>query len=372
MRVAAACGVDVKGQSVVACQTARGIGREFEEFHAETVAGLYRFLSSLAYVDRSECDDVAQRAYLAVYRSWAALTDDDHRRALLFTAARHAATDARRRARRRPALVPYPPDGAVSLWATPRVTAATRVVMAYEELPAEVQELLRRRYVDAAPYSQLADETGLTEAATRKRVTRALHAVRQRGGLIAAFLAALRGRLRRRSAAPGAVSTAMVAVANAALVGVFMTAVATQPLPVPISLHRVPRAVARVLDGVGDAAAAVATGDAVGVTRTARRLLRRAPAAAARRLVTGVRLPRLPGALPDGEVGACVPIDGQPTCTTSPVNADVLSVSAVPGFEVQEEVAPVCPWVPEQQDAVQCRTDGDPHYDVPLPPPPGG
>lgn len=87
----------------------------FEAFHGETFSGVWTFARRLCR-DESEAHDIAQIAYLAVYRYWRDGKLSEHPRRLLFRAAQRAAIDVLRARSRRQRLFDALPKYADTGW----------------------------------------------------------------------------------------------------------------------------------------------------------------------------------------------------------------------------------------------------------------
>jgi RNA polymerase sigma-70 factor (ECF subfamily) len=132
----------------------------------------------------ADTEDVVARTFHRLLESLAGL--DAERGTVLawcLATARNLATDLGRANRLRPdgaAALEAQPDRAVDaqgrLEADERLQALARVL---DGLPAETRELIELRFGDGLSHAEIAALTGASEAAVRKRLSRALAALRQ-------------------------------------------------------------------------------------------------------------------------------------------------------------------------------------------------
>ena len=135
---------------------------------------LYRFLAG--YVGPTEAEDCLQETFMSALRAYPRLRHGDNLRAWLYTIAQRKATDAARRAARRPArdldgIEPMavetgePPDD--GLWR--RVRA----------LPGKQRAAVTHRFVLDLAYAEIGSRMGISEEAARQNVSAGLRRLRR-------------------------------------------------------------------------------------------------------------------------------------------------------------------------------------------------
>ena len=134
---------------------------------------LHRFL--VGCVGPTEAEDCLQETFMSALRAYPRLRHGDNLRAWLYTIARRKATDAIRRAARRPtrgldgidpaeAPAPEPPDDRI--WLTVRA------------LPAKQREAVVHRFVMDLAYAEIGARMGTTEEAARQNVSAGIRRLR--------------------------------------------------------------------------------------------------------------------------------------------------------------------------------------------------
>jgi RNA polymerase sigma factor (sigma-70 family) len=137
-------------------------------------AELQRFLS--ASVGPTEADDCLQETFISALRAYPRLRDASNLRAWLYTIAQRKATDAARRAGRRPTRqldgiepsVPPPDDPPdAALW------------MLVRRLPAKQRAAVTHRFVLDLAYAEIGARMRTSEEAARQNVSAALRRLRR-------------------------------------------------------------------------------------------------------------------------------------------------------------------------------------------------
>jgi RNA polymerase sigma factor (sigma-70 family) len=134
---------------------------------------LHRFL--VGCVGPTEAEDCLQETFMSALRAYPRLRHRDNLRAWLYTIARRKATDAIRRAARRPtrgldgidpagAAAPEPPDDGI--WLTVRA------------LPTKQREAVVHRFVLDLAYAEIGARMGTSEEAARQNVSAGLRRLR--------------------------------------------------------------------------------------------------------------------------------------------------------------------------------------------------
>lgn len=127
--------------------------------------------------DLDRAEDLAQEVFLAAYRSLASLRDPETFRSWLLAIARHRIVDEVR-ANRLP-VVDAPIERAA---AVPPSEPDADLVAALAALPERYRLPVVLRHMDGLEYPEVALRLGITEAAARQRVKRALDRLRERLG----------------------------------------------------------------------------------------------------------------------------------------------------------------------------------------------
>jgi RNA polymerase sigma-70 factor (ECF subfamily) len=180
-----------------------------------------------------DVEDVTQLALLAVYEQWDADEQDAERAALLATVATRRALDLRRRAASLPILpVAAPPEPVASSSSSDTIAARDLLRRLLPVLPPEDRALVYYRVVGDMSYNALASHFGVQARTLRQRCGRALarlHRAAVEGGHVG--IAAVPAFFRRNGRRFWRAVTAPSAAMQAALWGVFVTAVAVTALP---------------------------------------------------------------------------------------------------------------------------------------------
>jgi RNA polymerase sigma-70 factor (ECF subfamily) len=127
---------------------------------------------------QADADEAVQETLLAAHRGFAGFRGDGSVRAWLFGIARHVCArrlEGRRRDQRLLEVVPAAGDGADAFAARQRARAVRR---ALEHLKPSERDALVLRYVAELSHREIAEACNIDEAAARKRVSRALDALR--------------------------------------------------------------------------------------------------------------------------------------------------------------------------------------------------
>jgi RNA polymerase sigma factor (sigma-70 family) len=139
---------------------------------------LHRFLTASIGPDLAE--DCLQETFISALRAYPRLRHGDNLRAWLYTIAHNKATDAVRRAMRRPVSVAL--DG-LSPAAEPRQaaheTADDGLWLRVRALPAKQRAAVVHRYVADLDYQSIGDLMGTTEEAARQNVSAGLRRLRK-------------------------------------------------------------------------------------------------------------------------------------------------------------------------------------------------
>jgi RNA polymerase sigma factor (sigma-70 family) len=344
-------------------------------FYRDTVGGLRGFVASFG-LDEHDCQDVMHDAYAVVLDRWDhPEMNDARRRSILRTTARWRVMRLFRD-RRGLSTVLHLGDAQAEVQAAGRGPAEeleaeedrAELQAALATLPATRRRLVLARALRGVPYERLAAETGASPTALRQDYHRAVRVLRRTVSRVVAAPLALRA-LRRARAAHPALLTVQVAAVQAVAVGVFVTAVITAPLSVPLPRGgSSPAAAEPVVNAVAAAARRIRA-----VLPAARRQVPRSAAPSRVRPPRQRLLPRVPALLPEDPPGPVDPslcVDGV-NCTAQ-LPGTHLTISAA-GQEqgVHEGVANLCPWVPSGQGVARCEDNGG-SYQTDLPPPPPG
>lgn len=146
----------------------------FQAVLDENGPDVYRYL--VAAMGTGEADDCFQETCIAALRGYRRLRHGDNLRAWLFRIAQRKAVDAHRARRRRAqpsdvlperAVSRAGPEGEPALWAQVR------------QLPAKQRAAVFFRCVGGAPYGELAETLGCSEAAARRSVHEGLKKLRR-------------------------------------------------------------------------------------------------------------------------------------------------------------------------------------------------
>ena len=126
--------------------------------------------------DRALADEAMQEVFVRLWRRGPTADEPARLRAWLRQVARRRAIDLQRRQRRtrrdRDAAIP------ASTAPHPESTAHVAIAEALASLPDEQRELLIRFHIDDEPSRVVAEELGVSDAAARKRLSRAREALR--------------------------------------------------------------------------------------------------------------------------------------------------------------------------------------------------
>jgi RNA polymerase sigma factor (sigma-70 family) len=135
---------------------------------------LHRFL--LGLVGPTEAEDCLQETYMSALRAYPRLRHGDNLRAWLYTIAQRKATDAVRRAMRRPtrdlngiepAVAPVEPADEGGIWTTVRA------------LPTKQRVAIVHRFGLDLAYAEIAVRMGISEEAARQNVSAGLRRLRR-------------------------------------------------------------------------------------------------------------------------------------------------------------------------------------------------
>jgi RNA polymerase sigma factor (sigma-70 family) len=146
----------------------------FETLIDDHARELHRFL--VGCVGPTEAEDCLQETFMSALRAYPRLRHGENLRAWLYTIAQRKATDAIRRAARRPvreldgvepAAIPPPEPPDDGLW---------RLVRA---LPAKQRSAVAQRFVLDLGYAEIATRMGTSEAAARQNVSAGLRRLRR-------------------------------------------------------------------------------------------------------------------------------------------------------------------------------------------------
>lgn len=151
----------------------------FERYHKR----VYGFALKLTG-DVHTAEDVAQRAFLNLYRKPPPGTGRASFKALLFTVARNEAiNEAKRRGRRKAASLEQAPEVTDARPTADQVTAkreeAARLGALVDKLPDDEREILLLRNVEGLTFREVCETTGLSRDAVRWRLARAMEHLRQ-------------------------------------------------------------------------------------------------------------------------------------------------------------------------------------------------
>lgn len=135
---------------------------------------LHRFL--VGCVGPTEAEDCLQETYMSALRAYPRLRHGDNLRAWLYTIARRKATDALRRAARRPARDLDGLDPAATPAPEPFDDGIWRSVRG---LPARQRDAVVHRFVLDLAYAEIGARMGTTEEAARQNVSAGLRRLRR-------------------------------------------------------------------------------------------------------------------------------------------------------------------------------------------------
>lgn len=135
---------------------------------------LHRFL--VGCVGVTEAEDCLQETFMSALAAYPRLRHGDNLRAWLYTIARRKATDAIRRATRRPTrgldgvepIAPGAPD-----------PADDRIWLSVRGLPAKQRDAVVHRFVLDLAYAEIGTRMGTSEEAARQNVSAALRRLRR-------------------------------------------------------------------------------------------------------------------------------------------------------------------------------------------------
>ncbi|MCO5169867.1 MAG: RNA polymerase sigma factor [Planctomycetes bacterium] len=151
----------------------------FQRYHARVFAFALKLTG-----DRHLAEDLAQRAFLNIYKKPPPGTGRASFKALLFTVARNEGlNELKRRGRRREGTLdaaPEPSDGATSPGelVDGKVEAA-RLRAALAQLPDGDREVVLLREAEGLTFREVCEVTGLTRDTVRWRLARGLEALRE-------------------------------------------------------------------------------------------------------------------------------------------------------------------------------------------------
>lgn len=150
----------------------------FERYHRRVYAFAYR-LTSNAHT----AEDIAQRAFLNLYKKPPPGTGRATFKSLLFTVARNESlNEIKRRGRRREApidKVPEEPDGSAAPDEQARSREDTRMLReALTELSEDEREIVLLRTAEGLTFREVCDVTGLSRDAVRWRLAKGLEKLR--------------------------------------------------------------------------------------------------------------------------------------------------------------------------------------------------
>jgi len=151
----------------------------FERYHRRVYGFALRMTG-----DAHTAEDIAQRAFLNLYRKPPPGTGRASFKALLFTVARNEAiNEGKRRGRRKEASLDKSPEAIDGRPAAEEQSArreeAQRVGALVEELPDDEREILLLRQVEGLTFREVCETTGLSRDAVRWRLARAMEHLRQ-------------------------------------------------------------------------------------------------------------------------------------------------------------------------------------------------
>lgn len=150
----------------------------FERYHRRVYGFLLRFTK-----DVHLAEDIAQRAFLNIYKKPPPGEGRAQFKSLLFTVARNEAiNEFKKRGRRGETDLESAPEGR-SQRASPeeevaRLEEAARLNAALAELPEDEREIVLLRQVEGLTFREVCDVTGLSRDAVRWRLARGLEALR--------------------------------------------------------------------------------------------------------------------------------------------------------------------------------------------------
>lgn len=150
----------------------------FERYHRRVYGFLLRFTR-----DSHLAEDLAQRAFLNLYKKPPSGTGKGRFKSLLFTVARNEAiNELKKRGRRGETDLESAPEGAAE-GPTPEGAArkreeATRLAAALAELPEGEREVVLLRQVEGLTFREVCEVTGLSRDAVRWRLARGLESLR--------------------------------------------------------------------------------------------------------------------------------------------------------------------------------------------------
>ncbi|MGH2445849.1 MAG: RNA polymerase sigma factor [Candidatus Limnocylindria bacterium] len=136
---------------------------------------LHRFLVGL--VGPTEAEDCLQETFMSALRAYPRLRHADNLRAWLYTIAQRKATDAVRRAARRPTReLEQAPEPAAPERAEP---ADDQIWVTVRGLPAKQRAAIVHRFVLDLAYAEIGVRMGISEEAARQNVSAALRRLRR-------------------------------------------------------------------------------------------------------------------------------------------------------------------------------------------------
>jgi len=152
-------------------------GEAFERFVREHEA-MVRALARSYCRDADAAEDVVQETFLRAWRSLDGLQDASKARAWVGALARHAALDALRARRRRPA---EELDVDVAAPGTAEEgDLLDKVVRAVDALRSDYRQLLVLRYVEKLSYGEIAEALGMSPGAVGEKLHRVRRMVAER------------------------------------------------------------------------------------------------------------------------------------------------------------------------------------------------
>jgi RNA polymerase sigma factor (sigma-70 family) len=146
----------------------------FETLIDAHAAELHRFL--VACVGPTEAEDCLQETYMSALRAYRRLRHGDNLRAWLYTIAQRKATDAFRRAARRPTRALDGVEPVAPVAGDPADDGLWRHVRA---LPPKQRAAVAHRFVLDLAYAEIGARMGITEEAARQNVSAGLRRLRR-------------------------------------------------------------------------------------------------------------------------------------------------------------------------------------------------
>jgi RNA polymerase sigma-70 factor (ECF subfamily) len=144
---------------------------------------LVNYFRSLG-ADLHGAEDCAQETLIRVYGYRAAYRPDTHYEAFLFTLARHAFLDMRRRAERRPLLPGLPEESVGDADAAPDPERLD-LLAAVASLPRRLRGVVELGGIRGLPYEQVAALLGIPVGTVKSRMHAAVRRLRERLGDVA-------------------------------------------------------------------------------------------------------------------------------------------------------------------------------------------